>query len=239
MSINIFNLVIYFTAYSFLGWLCETIYCSLPKKQFVNRGFLNGPFCPIYGFGALIIIICLTRFRYYVFLLFIFSVILTSTLEYLTSYVMEKIFHAKWWDYSENKFNINGRVCLKNSLLFGLMSVFFMEFIHRGFSDFIHSIPTNIVETLAIIFIVYFVLDMTASIITAMKINIMLSEIKISPNVIKEKFEKYNPSRMLKIRFQSRRIFYNRIISAFPNLKYKNHHESLDVLKELLKKKKL
>ncbi len=239
MSINIFNLVIYFTAYSFLGWLCETIYCSLPKKQFVNRGFLNGPFCPIYGFGALIIIICLTRFRHYVFLLFIFSVILTSTLEYLTSYIMEKIFHAKWWDYSENKFNINGRVCLKNSLLFGLMSVFFMEFIHRGFSDLVHSLPKNVVETLAIIFVVYFILDMTASIITAMKINIMLSEIKISPNVIKEKFEKYNPSKMLKIRFQSRRIFYNRIIKAFPNIKYKNHHESLDILKELLKKKKL
>ena len=201
--------------------------------------FLNGPFCPIYGFGALIIIICLTRFRHYVFLLFIFSVILTSTLEYLTSYIMEKIFHAKWWDYSENKFNINGRVCLKNSLLFGLMSVFFMEFIHRGFSDLVHSLPKNVVETLAIIFVVYFILDMTASIITAMKINIMLSEIKISPNVIKEKFEKYNPSKMLKIRFQSRRIFYNRIIKAFPNIKYKNHHESLDILKELLKKKKL
>ncbi|HBB29668.1 MAG TPA: hypothetical protein DC000_10580, partial [Clostridiales bacterium] len=115
MSTNFYVNFIYFIMYSVIGWICEVIFCSIPEKKFINRGFLNGPLCPIYGFGALIVIFFLTPFKDSIFLVFIFGLIVTSTLEYFTSYAMEKLFHSKWWDYSNNRFNINGRVCLLNS----------------------------------------------------------------------------------------------------------------------------
>ena len=113
--------ILYFFIYSFLGWVCECIYCGVPAKKFINRGFLAGPYCPIYGCGALAVIYTLTPFSDNVVILFGMGVIVTSALEYITSYMMEKLFHTKWWDYSKHPFNIHGRICLKNSILFGLM----------------------------------------------------------------------------------------------------------------------
>ncbi|HHY52695.1 MAG TPA: putative ABC transporter permease, partial [Clostridiales bacterium] len=100
---------LWFVFYSILGWVYETILCSTLEKRFINRGFLNGPYCPIYGFGALIVIVTLRSVENVV-LLFLMAAVLTSTLEYITSWGMEKLFHARWWDYSHKKWNINGRV---------------------------------------------------------------------------------------------------------------------------------
>ena len=108
--------ILYFFIYSFLGWVCECIYCGVPAKKFINRGFLAGPYCPIYGCGALAVIYTLTPFSDNVVILFGMGVIVTSALEYITSYMMEKLFHTKWWDYSKHPFNIHGRICLKNSV---------------------------------------------------------------------------------------------------------------------------
>lgn len=127
---EISNYMIYFFIYAFLGWVCETIYCSVLQKHFVNRGFLNGPVCPVYGVGAIIVIIGLWSYRDSMIMVFVVGMILTSILEYLTSVALEKLFHAKWWDYSHYKYNINGRVCLLNSIMFGLLSVVIIEFVH-------------------------------------------------------------------------------------------------------------
>lgn len=134
----------YFIIYSFLGYLCEVFYVSISTKKLTNRGYLYGPVCPIYGYGAIIILLCLNPIynlgMWY--LVFILGVILTTILEYLTSYVMEMIFHMRWWDYSDKKFNINGRVCLKNSILFGILVMLVFYVIQPGLDyilDQIHS----------------------------------------------------------------------------------------------------
>ena len=121
---------VYFVLYSFLGWLCETIYCSIGSKKFINRGFLNGPFCPIYGTGALLVIDVFMKYKDDLVALFILSMVVTSVVEYITSYLLEKIFNLQLWDYSTYSFNLNGRVCLKNSLMFGVLSIAAVEVIH-------------------------------------------------------------------------------------------------------------
>ena len=117
-------LFLLFIAYSTLGWCGEMIYCSVPKGRLCEkRGFLNGFLCPIYGHGALLVLYALHGGFRNPFLTFLFGALLTSALEYFTSWVMEKLFHMRWWDYSHYKFQINGRVCLLNSTCFGLACV--------------------------------------------------------------------------------------------------------------------
>lgn len=117
------NYFLLFILYSFIGWLMEEILTFIDTKKFVNRGFLIGPICPIYGYGCLLIIILLRRYINDPIALFVMAVVLCSLLEYFTSYFMEKFFKARWWDYSQKKFNINGRICLDNMIAFGALGV--------------------------------------------------------------------------------------------------------------------
>ena len=111
-----------FMIYAVAGWIMEVTCKLIQYKRFINRGFLIGPYCPIYGYGALLITFLLGRYKYDALVLFVMAIVVCGTLEYLTSLVMEKMFKARWWDYSQRKFNINGRVCLENLVLFGLAS---------------------------------------------------------------------------------------------------------------------
>lgn len=111
---NVFTYFMLFFIYAILGWIIETTLVSIEKRKFVNRGFLIGPYCPIYGFGGLAITILLKNYTKDPIVLFLMAVIICGTLEYFTSYIMEKIFKARWWDYSAKKYNINGRICLEN-----------------------------------------------------------------------------------------------------------------------------
>ena len=108
---NVEKYMIWLFFYSVVGWIYESTLCSVRAHKFINRGFLNGPYCPIYGWGAVLDILILGKVQNPV-LLFFLGAIVTCSLEYFTSYIMEKLFHARWWDYSKRKFNINGRVCL-------------------------------------------------------------------------------------------------------------------------------
>lgn len=117
------HLFVMFIIFAFLGWCCEEVYVSSLQRKLVKRGMLYGPICPIYGFGGLIIYFCLYPWRDTWFILFLAAFVLTSTLEYFSSWILEKLFHAKWWDYSKRAFNLNGRCCLLNSTLFGLMGI--------------------------------------------------------------------------------------------------------------------
>ena len=114
-----FTYFILFLIYSFVGWAIEVVVTFNKDKRFVNRGFLLGPYCPIYGFSSIIMILYLSRYRSSFITVFLLAVVVCSIMEYLVSYIMEKLFKARWWDYSNRKFNINGRVCLENS--FGLV----------------------------------------------------------------------------------------------------------------------
>ncbi len=124
MKIKIYFIL--FMLYSIFGWICEEIVTFDSKKGFINRGFLLGPYCPIYGFSAIFMTLILNRFSNLLAIFFL-ALIICSTVEYLSSYVMEKMFNARWWDYSKKPFNINGRICLKNALGFGVMGLILIE----------------------------------------------------------------------------------------------------------------
>src|SRR5574344_42831 len=129
LQIDMPHLFLMFLIFAFVGWSCEEVYGSIGQRKLVKRGMLYGPICPIYGFGGVIIIECLYPWRDTWVRLFFASMILTSVLEYFVSWLLEKIFHAKWWDYSQNPFNLNGRVCLLNSVLFGFLGIFEWHFL--------------------------------------------------------------------------------------------------------------
>ena len=126
----IFTYLFYFIIYSIIGWIVETSYVYISTKKFVDRGFLVGPYCPIYGSGAVLMILYLTQYKDNILTVFILSTVICSILEYLTSYIMEVLFKTRWWDYSTQKFNLNGRICGKNSLLFGLAGILVIYIIH-------------------------------------------------------------------------------------------------------------
>ena len=115
--------------YSIIGWVYESTICSIGHRKLINRGFLNGPYCLIYGTGAVLVLLVLGRIQNPV-LLFFAGAVVTCSLEYLTSWLMEKLFHARWWDYSKRKFNIGGRVCLIGAVVFGAFSVVLVLVLH-------------------------------------------------------------------------------------------------------------
>ncbi|MDE7212975.1 MAG: putative ABC transporter permease [Anaeroplasmataceae bacterium] len=127
---NVEQYIFCFFVYAFLGYLCEVAYCSICQRKLVNRGYLYMPICPIYGCGAVIILLSMLPIAHMWYLVLILGILLTSGLEYLTSYIMELIFHMRWWDYSKRKFNINGRVCLRNSLMFGALVMIVIYGLH-------------------------------------------------------------------------------------------------------------
>lgn len=119
-----------FIMYSMFGWFCEVLYVGIFfEHKFVNRGFLHGPICPIYGFGGLIVMHGLRNWTGTWIQLFFATALLCSALEYVSSWLLETMFQTKWWDYSNKKFNLNGRICLLNSSLFGVMGVVFVHYI--------------------------------------------------------------------------------------------------------------
>lgn len=130
MAQSLYRIAWLFLIYAFLGWCSEVVFAASNSGKFVNRGFLSGPVCPIYGFGVLSVVLCLEPIQENVLLLFLGSVVLTSTLEYLTGFILEKLFHDKWWDYSGQPFNLHGYICLKFSLLWGFACVLIIRVVH-------------------------------------------------------------------------------------------------------------
>ena len=136
-----FQWVLWFVAYSFMGWVYESIICSIAQKKFINRGFLNGPLCPVYGFGALVCILLLYQRIEDPVALFFMGMLLTCAVEYVTAVLLEKLFQAKWWDYSNRRFNLNGRVCLLGALVFGILSVLLVKIIHPQVAALTAQVP--------------------------------------------------------------------------------------------------
>ena len=151
----IYKLQIYFMMfliYSVAGWIMECTLSIIQKHKFVNRGFLIGPYCPIYGVGVVSVHLLLP-------LLFILGTLICGTLEYMTSFFMEKIFHARWWDYSQKKFNINGRVCLETLIPFGVLSTLIISFVNPWILDKLHMISENTLNYLTIAILLVYLID--------------------------------------------------------------------------------
>lgn len=142
MSIEVIQeLTSYFIIYSFAGWLMESIYKTFLQKKLVNSGFLYGPFCPIYGIGTLIMLLFLNRFANNILLLFVTSVIILSVWEYIVGLGLEKAFKIKYWDYSDKKYNLQGRICLSHSIIWGILGVAFIKIMHPYIRKIYEQIP--------------------------------------------------------------------------------------------------
>ena len=171
MPQNFYELVWIFIIYAFIGWCTEVSYAALDTGKFVNRGFLNGPYCPIYGCGVVIVVAVLTPLKENLLILFAGSFLLTSVLEYITGYILEKVFHNKWWDYSDRPFNIKGYVCLKFSIYWGLACTFIMDIIHPIIYAAIRFIPFVLGVVLLSIIMCVFAADCIITVTTILKFN--------------------------------------------------------------------
>lgn len=196
-----YDYILYFYIYSFLGWLVESIYCSALEQKIINRGFLNGPICPVYGVGALVVILGLYPYKDNIMAVFLLSIILTSTVEYITGTILEKIFKTRWWDYSKHKFNIQGKVCLLNSILFGILSVIIIEIVHPSIVDIIDESNKYILYIILIFAIITTIIDL---IITAKALNSLTVKVDMITNlmedikIINRKFKLYEEEEFIK-----------------------------------------
>ena len=211
----LYSLEIYFLlfiSYSIIGWSLEVIGKYFEYHRFINRGFLIGPYCPIYGWGAILITLLLTKYTDDPLLVFILGMGICSVLEYTTSYVMEKVFKARWWDYSQRKFNINGRVCLNTMIPFGLLGLLMMYIINPTLTNLYMLIPNKILTILTILILVIFILDNVVSVFA-------LNAIK-GVGVLLEKDNTEEMSKKVKELLASINWRERRLINAFPTAKY-------------------
>lgn len=224
MSIQIYFFLFYI--YAIIGWLIEVTNNIINNKTFVNRGFMVGPYCPIYGIGGVLITVLLQRYTQSPFVLFCVAIVICGILEYTTSYVMEKIFKARWWDYSKKKFNINGRVCLETIIPFGLLGCFIMYISNPFFINLLKKIPNNILNIIFIILISIFILDFTVSFFVISRLRKTVKEVN-KDNVYDNTEE---ITKKVKEILRSKSIFDRRLVNAFPKF-------SIEQVKQKIKEK--
>ncbi len=173
------ELFLLYIAYSTLGWCGEMLYCSVPKGHLCEkRGFLNGFLCPIYGHGALLVLYCLHGGFRNPLLTFFFGAILTSVLEYFTSWIMEKLFHMRWWDYSHYKLQINGRVCLLNSTCFGLACVLLCHLVQPWLWAHITALGYAVSVPLASFIFGIYLMDTVLSVRSAFQLSAQMGKLR-------------------------------------------------------------
>ena len=239
MEYNYYNLFLLFFIYSFLGYIVESISVSLMEKKVVwNRGFLVGPYIPIFGTGAMTMILTLQKYKDDIVALFIMSMVVCLTIEYLCSLVAEKIFKLRWWNYSDKLFNINGRICLQNGILFGIGGVLIVKYVNTWIENLILLLPNSLMVTLSIILTIIFVSDTILSLHTVIKFN--------------SSFKRYSADNTQEVKKKileelQRNFLLNRLVKAFPNAKDKRDHykqlrneyfKRMKELRELKKKEK-
>lgn len=252
---DIYRICFFFIIYAVMGWCLEVIYEAVDQGVFINRGFLNGPYCPIYGFGVIIVIQCLTPIKNNILVLYVGSVILTSLLEFITGFILEKIFHQKWWDYTAEHFNIKGYICLKFSLLWGIACLVVIRIIHPLIERFVNWIPHFIGNIILIVALLGLLSDIIITILSIMHIKKRLRLIEIISQEMRKisdhSGEKIygavkgisdkNEARKAKIEdlkakykkdFHKKNMGGKRIEKAFPRLKIHSGRTLKDILDE-------
>ena len=164
--------ILYFFIYALAGYILEVVLCSIVQKRAVNRGFLFGPIIPIYGFGMIFVLLSTAPFRDDTWMTFLVTIVVCSVLEYATSWAMEKLFGIKWWDYSKSdRFNLNGRICVRNCLAFGIAGVMIVKYIQPFIEKSVNYLTPSAQTIAAIILISLFLLDTIASTYAVQKVK--------------------------------------------------------------------
>ncbi len=200
-----------FFIYSVIGWFVEVTYVYIGTKKFINRGFLIGPYIPIYGYSALIMALYLTQYKDNPLTVFLLAIFICTFIEYMISFNMEKLFNARWWDYSNSKFNINGRVCLKNGLGFGFLSLLLIYLINPWLVNLLEKLNPKLLIIISIICLVIFVFDFVTSLIVTFD--------------IKNKIKKFDSDSTTEIRELinekiKKKLLKRRVLNAFPRVKF-------------------
>ena len=212
MLYNICFLAVLFFIYSVIGYIAEVIYVSITEKRFaISRGFLIGPYLPIYAAGILSMVFLLNKYKDDLFILFFMSVVICSFIEYMTSYVMEKLFHLRWWDYSNFKFNINGRICLINSALFGIAGVFGVRYLNPFMCDLVSKLSNTTIIVLGIMFITILFVDLVIS-------NCVICKLKIDTSLFINKDATTKVREEVMKSLDKYRVLNIRLFNAFPNI---------------------
>ena len=255
------ELFLLYIAYSTLGWCGEMLYCSIPKGHICEkRGFLNGFLCPIYGHGALLVLYLLHGGFQNPVLTFIFGAIVTSILEYFTSWIMEKLFHMRWWDYSHCKYQLNGRICLTNCIFFGLGCVLLCHVVNPPLLRWLMGIGPQYTVPIASFLFGLYIMDNVLSIRSAFQLSHRLDKLaKLQQEIRQHLDEKaqlygarveeltnrfmnglekandeYLQERMLRLA-QLRSgadMFERRLLRSHPNLRSRRHGKLIDVLRQ-------
>ena len=171
------ELLLLFFIYACLGWCAEVAFAACKHGRFVNRGFLNGPLCPIYGFGLLIVVVLLRLVQENLSLLFLGSFLLTTLLEFVTGFVLERLFHTRWWDYSGMPLNIGGYVCLLFSIVWGAACVVILKWVHAPIFALVRRMPLPLMYVLDALLCLGLAVDLTATLLTIRKLSERLTHL--------------------------------------------------------------
>lgn len=184
---QLYDLFYYFIFYGFIGWIYESTYISIKNKNLVNRGFLSGPIIPIYGIGATIIYLFISPVKENSFLVFFGGMLFATALEYVVSYVMELIFHIKWWDYSEFKYNVKGRICLPASMLWGVLSILMIKVLQPFALYLIRFVPEKVGDIIAYTLLILIIGDTIITTISTLQLDKRLTTM----HRLREEFKEY------------------------------------------------
>ena len=176
-TLTLYEVFAYFFIYSFLGWVCEVAFHAIKTGKFVNRGFLNGPVCPIYGAGVVVILLILGEYAEEMWAVFLVGIAVPTLLELVTGWLLETFFHDKWWDYSERRFNFKGYICLEFSLLWGIAAVCVISILHPLIRKFAMLFTETAGTVLVCIGAAILLADVILTVLQVLKLNRKLAEV--------------------------------------------------------------
>lgn len=182
---NIWLICFYFFVYAILGWILEVLYQLLKKGHFVNRGMLNGPYCPIYAFGAIGMLIFLQDYKDQFWHIFLGAALFGSILELVGGFLIDKIFNLRFWDYSDCPFNIGGYICLRFSVYWGFIGLFFNNYIHPLISSIISLIPNIIIKIIVCLSLLAMLTDFIITIAEILGFKKLLYSLAKQKNILK------------------------------------------------------
>ena len=229
-TIHISYIFMMFLAYSFIGWVWETSFCSLRHRHFINRGFLRGPLCPVYGVGGMLIMYLLQPWAHTWIPLFFASMVIVSVVEYFTSWILEVLFHTRWWDYSKEKFNLHGRIFLGGAICFGVMGTLIAHFLHPWLESKIFSIPLQTARLVAWILFAILMVDLITTLHGLVNFTLYQTRLKEFAEFVEGRFnEEWIKEKEAALKQQEEKML--RHIKKFPSMTSTEFHKGIEALR--------
>lgn len=235
ITYSIFEWIAFFMLYCLVGWIYESLLVSWEMRKWTNRGFLNGPFLPIYGVGAIVMLFSTLEVRDNVLLTFLFGMLGATVIEYFSGAAMEKLFRTRYWDYSNELFNLNGHICLKCSLVWGIASVLLVNYIQDFAEKLIHKVDSTALIVIDIMFVVYFIWDLVISLRQAMDLRKFVDEYIMQNEKVQHLQKRLDV--LIAVTEDSKEKFEERMEAAKDEFKEKLHEGKQEIKKRISEKR--